>query len=92
MKRQNPRFGRRHYVAIANIIRTAPVWTGGDAEATTRSVEQMEYLIERFVTLFQHDNARFDRDRFIEACNGDPVYEVTPTGVAILRRRLAASL
>lgn len=67
---KNPKFARRHYVAIANALKDC----GADAS-----------LVNQFVVVFGRDNPRFDRNRFIKACTPDPIYEVTPTGVAMLK-------
>ena len=59
-----PVFQHRHYKAIAALIaemRYLPI--GADAQGA---------VIERFVTMFEQDNPRFDRARFLAAANGKP--------------------
>ena len=84
-------FQRRHYCAIADTIKKSPVYTGGDDYQTQLSVQQMQMLIERFVSMFEADNPRFSSDRFRNAaCGVEPAYEVTIEGKAELLRHGAA--
>ena len=84
-------FQRRHYQAVADAIKKSPIYTGGDHYQTQLSVQQMQMLIERFVTMFEADNPRFDADRFRNAaCGAEPAYEITIEGKAELLRNGAA--
>ena len=56
-------FSRRHYEAIAAILRDA----GNDTTCYDVS-ELWEVMRERFTTMFEADNLRFDRKKFQEEC------------------------
>lgn len=56
-------FSRRHYEAIAEIIRDA----GNDTNCYDVS-ELWDVFRERFATMFEADNPRFDRAKWEEAC------------------------
>ena len=51
---------RKHYIQVANIIRTV-VREGGDRATCEQVVAQLQ-------TLYRYDNDRFDRTRFYNAC------------------------
>ena len=53
-----PRFQRRHYQAVADVIKLID---------TSLLVRRQVALV--FADVFASDNARFNRDRFIEACD-----------------------
>ena len=84
------KFQRRHYQAIADVIRKSPVYTGGDDRQTMLSVQQMECLIERLCEMFEADNPDFRPARFRDACCGEARFEVTIEGKAELLKRGAA--
>jgi len=52
-------FSRRHYQAIADAIEGVP--TRGD-------IRDRELVVDHLAALFQEDNPRFDRERFVSAC------------------------
>jgi replication fork clamp-binding protein CrfC len=56
---------RKHYKAIADIINEF----SGDGNGPNTLFEQQKFdaLVEAFVSLFEQDNPRFDRNRFFEA-------------------------
>ena len=70
---KHPKFERRHYKAIANVISQAASY---DGEATC----QLDMVIQNFVDLFRADNPSFQPVRFRDACNGAPRYEITTAG------------
>ena len=84
------KFQRRHYQAVADVIRKSPVYTGGSEQQTLLSVQQMECLIERFCDMFEADNPDFRPARFRDACGGGPAFEVTIEGKAELLKHGAA--
>ena len=70
-----PKFQKRHYEATAREIREA---------AGYMDPRQRDMFIDRMVKMFREDNPTFQPIRFRKACDPDPVYEVTPQGVAAL--------
>lgn len=56
-----PLFQHRHYAEIAKLL----------ADADSR--DDLLAIKSAFAILFQRDNSRFDRDRFMAAANGAPV-------------------
>lgn len=76
------RFSKVHYVAVAQVI--DGTWRDSwrsihDASATENGMRTemvalaklMGELVARFADLFEQDNDRFDRQRFVGACEGD---------------------
>lgn len=55
---------KKHYTAIANAI-NATLWEDKSDPATTT------LLAARLASVFEQDNARFDRGRFLSACTAD---------------------
>jgi len=51
------RFSKRHYEVIAKEIRE-------------KNPRDKESFIDLLVNLFQGDNERFNKERFLKACNG----------------------
>lgn len=49
---KSPKFSRRHYVAVAKTLKE------GNASKA---------MVESFATMFDKDNERFSRDRFVKA-------------------------
>ncbi len=58
-----PQFQRRHYTAIAHVIRMAR--TSADGRINPQSLSD---TIELFARVFSLDNSRFDANRFRTAC------------------------
>lgn len=56
---RHPRFTYKHYYRVADLIRDY---------VTTVSVEDGADLIERFAAMFEADNERFSRDKFVSRC------------------------
>jgi hypothetical protein len=56
-------FTRRHYQQIADAISGTP--TGGDIRERQRD---RELVVDALAALFTEDNPRFDRARFVSAC------------------------
>ena len=77
-KDQMPKFQRRHHQAIAELLRTS------DTQESLFSTGEQFAMMTRFARLFEDDNPRFDRQRFVDACNGFPV---TVARVRVLRAR-----
>lgn len=59
-------FQHRHYKAIASLF--AQLENGRQSEREAGVV-----LVGKFADLFEDDNSRFDRVRFMAACVGKPV-------------------
>jgi hypothetical protein len=59
-----PIFQHQHYKAIAALIAANLVGTEGVDHGT---------VIAHFALMFAADNDRFDRDRFLAACKGQPI-------------------
>lgn len=52
-----PDFSKRHYEEIANLIKDLPY--------------EMRFVVaQRFANYLEYDNPRFDRDKFLKACQG----------------------
>ena len=58
-----PRFTKKDYVNIANIISNTKL----EAEGLTQA-KAFEILEQKLRNLFAEDNPQFDRMRFLEAC------------------------
>lgn len=67
------KFSRQDYVGIANVIDTT--WRkllDGAVEARRFGIRyDMEAVINAFADMFAADNPRFDRERFVMACEGE---------------------
>lgn len=59
---KHPRFTYKHYYRIADLVRG---YVSGDGSV---SVESAADLIERFCVMFEADNERFSRDKFVTRC------------------------
>lgn len=58
---------REHYRKVAEMFHVErKTWEGLEGEDTAKAVTFI--LANRLATMFQHDNPRFDRDKFLEAC------------------------
>lgn len=55
-------FTRQHYKAIAGIVRNSTV------NKTSKPVINREILIRELTNYFAEDNPRFDRQKFLAAC------------------------
>ena len=55
-------FMRKHYKTIAEII---------DSSHTGDGLLSRMWLVNRLADYFAEDNPLFDRQRFLDACNGD---------------------
>lgn len=67
------KFSRQDYVGIANVIDTT--WSKLLAESPDSSITwQIRYdmlaVIDAFADMFEQDNSRFDRARFVAAAMG----------------------
>lgn len=60
----SPRFTRRHYVAVAEII--ARRYRSFDPGTDDRWT--IDWIADDFCELFAGDNPRFKRERFLAAC------------------------
>jgi hypothetical protein len=70
------KFSRQDYVQIAHTIDT--VWSKLYAQADTPEAQwgvliDMQAVVTAFADMFQADNPRFDRERFVMACEGEVV-------------------
>ncbi len=67
------KFSKQDYVGIAKVIDTT--WSKLFAEAHTSHHWQVKYdmdaVVTAFADMFQADNPRFDRERFVMACEGE---------------------
>lgn len=66
------KFSKQDYVGIANVIDTT--WSkllDGAVEARRFGIRcDMEAVINGFADMFEQDNPRFDRERFVTAATG----------------------
>ena len=58
-------FSKRHYEAIAKVIKDHNV---NDKLPSHRSTECCYYVVADIVDMFERDNPKFDRVRFLDAC------------------------
>ena len=58
------KFQRRHYEAIAEVIRT----TASSTQTALFSSDELLRLAYKLADSFAQDNPAFDRDRFLAAC------------------------
>lgn len=58
---------RKHYQSIAGIMSNARVWTRFSEEDRRL---MLDFVAGKLADYFLKDNPRFDRDRFVAACNG----------------------
>jgi hypothetical protein len=64
-----PLFSRRHYEAIAKRIQTLVLSQNElSQDELDELIEVRHHIVADFVDMFEKDNPRFDRDRFIGAC------------------------
>lgn len=61
-----PRFQKRHYTAIAEIISAC------SEDQATLFFADLPRFVHKLVTLFERDNPRFDSARFLAACKLTP--------------------
>ncbi len=67
------KFSKQDYVSIARVIDTT--WSKLHAACTTGAQAfavkvDMDAVVTAFADMFQADNPRFDRERFVMACEG----------------------
>jgi hypothetical protein len=70
------KFSRQDYVQIAHTIDTvwSKLFAGAHTEHERFCVKvDMEAVVTAFADMFQADNPRFDRERFVMACEGEVV-------------------
>ena len=58
------RYAKRHYVEIAELLQAVRL-----GSPTGTALGAMDDVIHRFADMFERDNSRFDRSRFILACD-----------------------
>lgn len=57
---------RRHYIEIAKII--------ANAQRQNTTEQALDHVAEDLADMFKRDNSRFDRVKFIDACNPEVGY------------------
>jgi hypothetical protein len=62
-----PKFERRHYKAVAEVLRNV-LADLGHSDADPRPPMSWRKIKQELGTMFIRDNPRFDRGRFEEAC------------------------
>lgn len=62
----NPTFQHRHYKAIA-------AYFAAEIDKPLYIATYLQYLVFKAADMFEADNPRFDRARFIAAANGEPI-------------------
>ena len=68
---RNHVFERRHYQRIAETLaQTRPPQFDLDRYETATYMKWHQ-IVDRFITMFQWDNANFDRERFLTWCYGN---------------------
>ena len=55
---------KKDYIKIASIIKDNKLYTNN----STRRILKHDNLVNDFVVMFKKDNKRFDKERFIKAC------------------------
>ena len=55
---------KKDYIMIASIIKDNKLYTNN----STRRILKHDNLVNDFVVMFKKDNKRFDKERFIKAC------------------------
>ena len=76
------KFSKQDYVSIARVIDDTwgrllgeayvPRFPGDDTRARIWGVKvDMEAVVTAFADMFEQDNDRFDRERFVMACEGE---------------------
>ena len=68
------RFSKGDYVAVAQVIDAtwSDMYARANGAGSLSSVDAtVVELVTRFADMFEQDNARFDRARFVAACEGD---------------------
>lgn len=79
------KFQRRHYNAVADILRDAAPIAAYDSANARWSV-----IVEAFIMLFKADNPHFQPQRFRDACD-PPRWEATAAGKEELLKKRRAS-
>lgn len=70
----NPKFERRHYNAVADVLKHAAPILAYDAANAKWSA-----IVEAFIMMFKADNPNFKPQRFRDACD-PPRWEATAAG------------
>lgn len=102
-------FTQQHYEAIARVIKgrfEEASYIHGDVPRQSRE-DELRHVAHRLASVFEADNPRFNRVRFLNACTFEPDPEladalnnhgqpeeeqpINPNGVAAKRRRLKES-
>ena len=68
---KGPIFAHRHYAAIAAVMADFPTEVGEAVDIGANAAVQ-EAVQNMLADMFQRDNPRFDRERFLAACSGNP--------------------
>ena len=55
---------KKDYIKIASIIKDNKLYTNN----STRRILKHDNLVNDFVVMFKKDNKRFDKERFLKAC------------------------
>lgn len=69
---KTPAFTRQHFEFIANALKTARAGLARADASGLRLVEWDAFFIPATADALAQTNPRFDRQRFIEACNAVP--------------------
>ena len=59
---------KKDYKQIASIIKDNGIVLASNERGTTLTGIDKDNLVNDFVIMFKKDNERFDKDRFIKAC------------------------
>jgi hypothetical protein len=90
-----PTMTRAQYEMIATVIRNARSRAANDPHATPRqkqgAVRALARMAEDFATELRTTNERFDRERFIAACDPDGGYRNKSRPTAQARRNAQAT-
>ena len=60
-----PKFAKRHYITVAEIIRS---YMDRSDALTLFDAAYQQTVASMFANVFEHDNPRFNRERFLSAC------------------------
>lgn len=77
MRKRQPKFSKRHYVAIAKLISGLPDHgpTSKDRIAQPDMFHlTVGYVARQFATMLKRDNPRFREPNFIDACMKQRIY------------------
>lgn len=68
LDRRGSVFQRRHYQRIADCLKQSRPYIGDPSNGPSEALSQWQHSVDCFVTMFQLDNANFDRERFLTWC------------------------